>query len=106
MISWLCGSKAEGGCQGLVGGESPRYENPEGEPIYLGREKLQNPGDPEKWMLEVSSDRAGSRPVATLSPRCREACLCHTALGPQLLQSLEFGGNGGTRVREGRRKNS
>ena len=104
MISWLCGSKAEGGCQGLVGGESPRYENPEGEPIYLGGEKLQNPGDPEKWMLEVSSDRAGSRPVATLSPRCREACLCHTALGPQLLQSLEFGGNGGTRVREGRRR--
>jgi len=48
MINWLCGSKVEGGCQGLVGGKSSRYENPEGEPIYLEREKLQNPGDPEK----------------------------------------------------------
>ena len=48
MINWLRGSKAEGGCQGLVGGKSSRYENPEVEPIYLKKEKLQNPGALEK----------------------------------------------------------
>ena len=43
MIDWLRGSKAEGGCRGLVGGK-----NPEVEPIYLKKEKLQNSGALEK----------------------------------------------------------